>query len=120
MLSQDFIQNQTRFQLQPNKEEDEEETADNDSVLLIRYHCFNTNAIGWQLGCLIVTYFLFYMIKNSNLLLLKYQNLCDNHCKCFYIKSIDYPPTYDEVCEQGLPVYSTTIVSPLTTYHKHK
>lgn len=78
------------------------------SDLCIKFHCFNSTAILWQLGCILITFFLYYMQRPTKAWLSEYKKMCKNHCKCFYIRpnANANPPTYNEVCEKGLPSYT--------------
>ena len=82
-------------------------------------YCFNTTELGWQLTCLISTFFLLYIQWFNNIYYYKHNlkqwnQLITTHCKCFYItnkcKSVCHlPPTYNEIYELGLPSYKEAI-----------
>lgn len=110
MLLDQIYNTSNQFEGEFDKKEIEEEEEDL-SVYLIKYHCFNPSAIGWQVGCVLITLLFLYMQHTTNTVLSEYNRFFNNHCKCFYIKpnTTNYspPPSYNELCENGLPSYAT-------------
>ena len=84
---------------------------------------FETDAVFWQLGCLLATYFILHLqteiTQSYWTTIKKFKIFYQTQCKCFYIKKVSpSPPEYKEVFEKELPSYTQAVTKehPLPSY----